>query len=85
MQHMRQIVETTKMSTKGQIVIPKETRELTGSRENTIFTVLPLDRKTIVLRKVDRDEIAGQFRALRARVKDKISEAEVNAIIHKAR
>ncbi len=85
MQHMRQIVETTKMSTRGQIVIPKETRELTDSRENTIFTVLPLDRNTIVLRKLNRDEIAQEFRALRARVKDKISEAEVNALIHKAR
>lgn len=85
MQHMRQIVETTKMSTKGQIVIPRETRELTDSRENTIFTVLPLDRNTIVLRKLNRDEIAQEFRALRARVKNKISEAEINALIHKAR
>lgn len=85
MQHMRQIVETTKMSTKGQIVIPKETRELTESRENTIFTVLPLDRNTIVLRKLNRDEIAQEFRALRARVKEKISEAEVNALIRKVK
>lgn len=82
---MGQLVETTTMSTKGQVIIPKETREFTKSQQKTIFTVFPLDRKTIVLKKIDKQKIVEEFRALRAKVRSKLSEAEVNAIVHKVR
>ena len=80
-----QDVETTRMSTKGQIIIPKDTRDFTGSGENTIFTVFPVDKKTIILKKLDKEKIISEFRALRKKVKNKISEAEVNEIVHKTR
>ncbi len=82
---MGQGIETTKMSTKGQVIIPKETRVYTDSKEDTIFTVFPLDRRTIVLKKMDKQEILKEFRALRAKVKRKLSEEELNEIVHKAR
>ena len=82
---MKPSVETTKMSTKGQIVIPKETRKFTDSKEDTIFTVFPLDSKTIILKKFDAQKIVKEFRALRAKVKNRLSEAEVNDIVQKAR
>ncbi|MFH1257022.1 MAG: hypothetical protein V1494_07080 [Candidatus Diapherotrites archaeon] len=82
---MRQVLETTRMSTRGQVVIPKDAREFTNSKEDTIFTVFPVDRKTIVLKKIDSQKIVSEFRALRAKVKNKISEAEVNEITHKTR
>ena len=82
---MRASVETTKMSTKGQVIIPKNTREFTNSEEETIFTVFPLDRETIVLKKLDKQRIVAEFRRLRAKVGKKLSEAEVNEIVHKAR
>ena len=82
---MRQIVETTKMSTKGQVIIPKETREFTNSQDDTIFAVFPVDKSTIVLKKLDKQKIVNEFRSLRKQVKDKVSEADVDAIIHKAR
>ena len=82
---MKPNVETTKMSTRGQVIIPKETREFTGSKENTIFTVFPIDNKTIVLKKLDKKKVVEEFRALRAKAKNKLSEAEVNEIVHKAR
>ncbi len=69
----------------GQVIIPKSTREFTGSREETIFTVLPIDKETIVLKKLDKQKIAREFRALRAKVKNKVSEAEVNEEVHQAR
>ena len=78
-------VETTKMSTRGQVIIPKETREFTGSSENTIFKVFPIDNKTSVLRKLDKQKVVEEFRALRAKTKNKLSEAAVNEIVHKAR
>lgn len=78
-------VETTRMSTKGQVIIPKDTRSFTESKEDTIFTVFPLDKETIVLKKLDKKKIIGEFRALRKKVKTKVSEAEANEIVHKVR
>lgn len=82
---MQEVVETTKMSTKGQVIIPKEIRDFTDSEEDTIFTVVPLDKKTIVLRKLDKRKILKEFRTLRSKVRDKVSLKEVNAIVHKVR
>jgi len=80
-----QDVETTRMSTKGQIIIPKDTRDFTESGHDTIFTVFPIDKETIVLKKLDKEKIIAEFRALRKKVKNKISEEEVNEIVHKTR
>ncbi|MBU2099669.1 hypothetical protein KKG83_05620 [Candidatus Micrarchaeota archaeon] len=80
-----QDVETTRMSTKGQVIIPKDTRNFTESREDTIFTVFPLDKETIILKKLDKQKIVNEFRALRKKVKNKVSEAEANEIVHKVR
>ena len=82
---MRASVETTKMSIRGQVIIPKNAREFTNSEEETIFTVFPLDRETIVLKKLDKQRIVAEFRQLRAKVGKKLSGAEVNEIVHKAR
>ena len=80
---MQAIVETTKMSTKGQIIIPKEIRDFTQSKENTMFTVMPLNTETIILKKMDREEMIKEFRKIRQETKDRLSEDEINAIIHK--
>lgn len=79
------LVETTKMSTKGQVIIPKNTREFTGSEKETVFNVFALDKNTIVLNKQDSKKILAEFNALRARVKSKLSEAELNELVHNAR
>ena len=82
---MQGIVETTKMSTKGQIIIPKEVREFTQSTENTLFTVMPLNVDTIILKKLDKKAALAELDKIRARVKDKLSEDEINALVHKIR
>ncbi len=82
---MQRSVETTRMSTRGQVIIPKNAREFTESGQDTIFTVFPLDRSTIVLKKLDKQKAVEEFRALRAKAKNKLSEAAVNEIVHKAR
>ncbi len=79
------IVEMTKMSTKGQVIIPRHTRHFTGSGMETVFTVVPLDRNTIVLRKVDPQKVVAEFRKIRRQIKDKLSEAEINEIVRRAR
>lgn len=82
---MEQVIGTTRMSTKGQVIIPKRTREYTDSEDDTIFTVFALDRKTIVLKKLNTKKIVDEFRALREKVKSKVSEGEANEIVHRAR
>ena len=82
---MQVTVETTKMSTKGQVIIPKNTREFTNSTKETNFTVFPIDKETIVLKKINSEKIIKEFRDLRAKIKDKLTDAEVNEIVHKTR
>ena len=82
---MQAIVETTKMSTKGQVIIPKEVREFTNSTENTLFSVMPINTDTIILKKLNRQEMVKEFEKIRQNVKDKLSEDEINDIVHKIR
>ena len=82
---MQPIVETTKMSTKGQIIIPKEVRDFTQSKENTLFSVTPVNTETIILKKLNRQEMVKEFQKIRQEVKGKLSEDEINGIIQKVR
>lgn len=82
---METIVETTRMSTKGQLVIPQKTREFTNSDSETLFTVSPLDKNTIILKKMDTKQLVAEFRRLRASVKNKMSNEEINDVIRKVR
>ncbi len=70
-------VETAKMSERGQIIIPKEIRDYVGAGESTIFTIIPLDRETIMMKKLDKKKLLEEFAQVRASVKHKMSEEEV--------
>ena len=63
------VMETTKMSTRGQVVIPKRIREFLNVNEDSIFTVVALDRETIVLRKLSKEKILADFAKIREKVK----------------
>ncbi len=63
------VVETTKMSTRGQVVIPKQIREFLNIDEDSIFTVIALDGETIVLRKLSKEKILADFAKIREKVK----------------
>ncbi|MCX9026286.1 MAG: AbrB/MazE/SpoVT family DNA-binding domain-containing protein [Candidatus Methanoperedens sp.] len=79
-------VEFTKMSTKGQIVIPKKLRE--GFEEGTPFAVIR-DRDTILLKKIRLPGIREfEFLAEKGEkiAKERgIKETDVDKIIHKHR
>lgn len=70
-------IETAKMSERGQIIIPKEVRDYIGASENTLFAVMPLDRQTIVMKKLDKEKLVEEFKHIRDNVKSKLSEEEV--------
>lgn len=78
-------LETAKMSERGQIIIPKEIREYISADVNTVFTIMPLDRNTIVMKKLDTERILKEFRSLRQRAKAKLSSEEINEEIQQVR
>ena len=75
---MQEIIETTKMSTRGQVIIPKDVRDYISAQENTIFTVVPLDKDTILMKKMDKKKLLQEFRSIRSGVKEKLSSEEIN-------
>lgn len=77
-------VDTTKMSTRGQVIIPKGIRDYIGAEEDTIFTVISLDRETIVMKKLDKKRLINEFRTIRTKTK-KISSEEISDEIQAAR
>ena len=77
-------IDTAKMSERGQIIIPKDIREYIDARENTIFTIVPIDSDTIIMKKLDKDKLLNEFKNIRARVK-KLSQKEIEEEINKAR
>ena len=76
------MIETAKMSQRGQIIIPKDVRQDVDASTDTIFAVSSIDKDTIVMKKLDTRSLAAEFKRLRNKAK-KISperiEAEINA------
>ena len=78
-------IETAKMSDRGQIIIPKDIRDYVGANTNTIFTIMPLDRDTIIMKKLDGLKIIREFESIRMNVKDKLTTEEINEEIAEVR
>jgi len=78
-------IETAKMSERGQIIIPKDVREYINAKENTIFTIMPLDKDTIIMKKLDKEQLVKEFRSIRAGVKEKMSAKDVDEEIKQGR
>lgn len=82
-------MELTRLSGKGQVVIPTEMRRRMGLREGTKFLVVGLE-DTIILRKLQVSEEKLRLKQLlaRARVSAKkrgLSEREIERLIHALR
>ncbi len=78
-------IETAKMSERGQIIIPKDVREYIGAGESTIFTIMTIDRETIIMKKLDKMKMIQEFRSIRTRVKEKLTPEEISREIEEAR
>lgn len=76
-------VELTTLGERGQAVIPKSIRDHMPAPKGTLFSVALVDKDTLVLRRVDKKKLLGEFRDLRASVK-KLSEAEIVGEVKKA-
>ena len=78
------MIETAKMSDRGQIIIPKEVREKVDANTDTIFAIGTIDKDTIVMKKLNTNALAAEFKRLRSRAR-KVSPDRIEAEIDAAR
>ncbi|HLC95998.1 MAG TPA: AbrB/MazE/SpoVT family DNA-binding domain-containing protein [Candidatus Nanoarchaeia archaeon] len=78
------MIETAKMSDRGQIIIPKDIRQEINASGDTLFAVSSIDKDTIVMKKLDTSSLTAEFRRLRSKAK-KISPHKIGEEIHAAR
>lgn len=82
-------LELTRLSEKGQVVIPTEIRRRMGLKEGTRFLVVGLE-DTIVLRKLRLSEEKLRLKQLlaearRSAEKQGLSETEIERLVHEIR
>ncbi len=85
-------VETVKMSSKGQVVIPQDIREGLHAGEGTVFAVVG-SRDTVVLKKIktpSRDDLIRELGVIARRGKKRlqakgIDESDIPEIVEKCR
>lgn len=70
-------IETATMSDRGQIIIPKGIREFMRAEENTTFTIMPLDKDTIVMKRLNKLKLLEEFRNIRKHVRKRLSPEEI--------
>jgi len=77
-------IDTAKMSTRGQIIIPKSMRECIGATENTIFAFAKLDDDTLVMKKLDTSRLLADFKKIRKKAK-KLGARDIQREINASR
>ena len=78
------MIETAKMSERGQIIIPKDIREEISAATDTIFAVSSIDKDTIIMKKLDTRALTAELNRLRVKAR-KISPEKIEAEINAAR
>ena len=63
------MIETAKMSERGQIIIPKDIREEIGASTNTLFAVSALDKDTIVMKRINTKKLSQNLGSFDSRPK----------------
>ena len=86
------VVETIKMSSKGQVVIPQDIREEIEADEGTVFAVVS-SRDTIVLKKIQtpsKEDLIKELKKIAVEGRKRaeklgIKERDVSDIVHRHR
>ena len=85
-------IETVKMSSKGQIVIPQGIREEIHAKEGSIFAVVS-NKDTVILKKIgvpDKEELIENLREIAKKGRKRaeklgIKESDIPKLVQKAR
>jgi len=78
-------IEFTMLGERGQAVIPKSIREKMPATKGTVFTVVLVDKDTLIMKRVDKQKLLAEFRGLRESIKEKFSEVEIVEEIKRSR
>ena len=78
-------VELTTIGERGQVVIPQEIREKMPAPKGTLFSIILVDKDIIVMKRVDKQQLIGEFKTLRDAIKKKFTEEEIIAEVKRTR
>jgi len=77
-------IETTRMSTRGQVIIPKAIRKALDLQKDDLFVIKAM-KDSVILKRLDREQLLEDFRKIQASIDKDMTMAEINAEIKAAR
>ncbi len=77
-------IELTTLGERGQAVIPKSIRDKMPAPRGTMFSVVLIDKDTLVMRRFDKRKLLAEFKGLRASIHQKFSDQEIVGEIKRA-
>ena len=78
-------VELTTIGERGQTVIPKSIRDQMPAPKGTLFSLVLIDKDTLVMKRFDKRKLLAEFKDLRASVQKKFCDQEIVGEIKKSR
>lgn len=78
-------IELTTVGERGQAVIPKSIRDSMPAPRGTMFSVVLIDKDTIVMKRFDKRKLLAEFKGLKASIQSKFDEQEIVNEIKKSR
>ncbi len=78
-------VELTTLGERGQAVIPKTIRDKMPAPKGTMFSIIMVDKDTIVMKRFDKRKLLEEFKDLKESIKNTFREEEIVAEVKKAR
>lgn len=78
-------IELTTVGERGQAVIPKSIRDKMPAPRGTMFSVVLIDKDTLVMKRFDKRKLLAEFKDLRASIHQKFGDQEIASEIKKAR
>lgn len=78
-------IQLTTLGERGQAVIPKSIRDQMPAPKGTLFSVILIDKDTLVMKRFDKRKLLAEFKDLRISVQKKFSDQEIVGEIKKTR
>jgi len=78
-------IEFTTLGARGQAVIPKTLRDKMTAPTGTTFSVMLIDKDTLVMKRVNKARMWQEFQSFRNSIKKKLTEGEIVAEIKRMR
>ena len=78
-------VALTTVGERGQAVIPKSIRDKMPAPRGTMFSVVLIDKDTLVMKRFDKTKLLAEFKDIRASVQRRLSDDEIVSEIKRAR